>query len=166
MGFGHVWSFFKPFWPIYIDVENPCKNEIWVQKSLFLTFSWKYLICGFNLEISIWKLFFRKVQIICYILAIHHVFSKCVFMELHAFESTREITLFGQNHYKNGYFWVYGNDSSFLDFDVINFIILLYQSTDMYIWKRSAKVATEVLFAIEMKISQQPGGLWMRSKVR
>ena len=35
-----------------------------------------------------------------------------------------------------------------------------------FIWKRSAKVATEVLFAIEMKISQQPGGLWMRSKVR
>ena len=31
--FSHVSSIFNPFWSVYVDMENPYKNEIWVQKS-------------------------------------------------------------------------------------------------------------------------------------
>ena len=111
LGFGHVSSIFKPLWPIYIDMENPCKNENYHEKWLFLSFSWKYLICGFNLEIYAWKYFFQKVQMILYILAIYHFFSSCVLKELCLVEDTRKTIRFGQNHSKNSHLRVYRKDS-------------------------------------------------------
>ena len=58
LGFGHVETFFRSFWTISIDMKKPYEFEVWVQKCVFKTKIEKYLICGLNQEISVWKLFF------------------------------------------------------------------------------------------------------------
>ena len=106
--FSHVSSIFNPFWSVYVDMENPYKNEIWVQKSFFSTifgFSVEY---STGVEISTWKLFLWKVHIIGYIFHIHHMCSKCMLMKLRAFEVTRKIIIFADNYLKNGYLRVHG----------------------------------------------------------
>ena len=93
-GFGHVSTFFKSFWPIYIDMKNPCKNENWVQKWLFLVKIAFVVEYSTGVEYSTSKLFFWKVWIMCYILHIYHIFWKRIFAELHASEVTRKNTVF------------------------------------------------------------------------
>ena len=60
-----------------------------------------------GVEISTWKLFLWKVHIIGYIFHIHHMCSKCILMKLRAFEVTRKITVFGENHFQNSYLRVH-----------------------------------------------------------
>ena len=106
--FSHVSSIFNSFWPIYVDIKNPYKSEIQVQKvvfSIILVFSVQY---STDVEISTRKLFFWKVHIIGYIFHIPHMCSKCILMELQAFEVTRKIIIFAENYLKNGYLRVHG----------------------------------------------------------
>ena len=63
-------AYFDPFtsiWEILIKMKIDMKNVD------FTRFSYKYLICGFNPEISTWKLLFQKAQMILYILPIYHL---------------------------------------------------------------------------------------------
>ena len=66
----------------------------------FTRFSYKYLICGFNPEISTCELLFEKVQMILYILPIYHFFSSCILNELCSSEDTRKIIRFGHKCFK------------------------------------------------------------------
>ena len=84
-------AYFDPFtsiWELLIKMKIDMKNVD------FTRFSYKYLICGFNSEISTWKLFFQKVQMILYILYIYHFFSSCILNELCLFENTCKIIRF------------------------------------------------------------------------
>ena len=112
--FGHVETFFRSFWTISIDMKKPYEFEVWVQKCVFKTKIKKYLICGLNQEISAWKLFFWKVQVLGYIFHIYHLCSKWILMELRAFEATCKIIVFYQNHLWKYYFRVHGKDSKYL----------------------------------------------------
>ena len=105
--FSHVSSIFNPFWSVYVDMENPYKSEIWVQKSFFSTIFGFPVEYSTDVEISTWKLFFWKVHIIGYIFHIYHMWPKCILMKLRAFEVTRKITVFGENHFKNSYLRVH-----------------------------------------------------------
>ena len=109
--FSHVSSIFNPFWSVYVDMENPCKSGIWVQKSVFSTIFGFPLEYSTDVEISTWKLFFWKVHIIGYIFHIYHMCSKWILMELRAFEVTCKIIVFCQNHLWKYYLRVYGKDS-------------------------------------------------------
>ena len=66
----------------------------------FTRFSYKYLICGFNPEISTWTLLFQKVQMILYILPIYHFFIFCILNELCSSEDTCEIIRFGDKRFE------------------------------------------------------------------
>ena len=70
------------------------------------------MICGLNQEISVWKLFFWKVQVIGYIFHIYHMCSKWILMELRAFEATCKIIVFYQNHLWKYCVRVYGKDNN------------------------------------------------------
>ena len=58
--FSHVSSIFNPFWSVYVDMENPYKSEIWVQKSVFSTIFGFPVEYSTDVEISTWKFFFEK----------------------------------------------------------------------------------------------------------
>ena len=90
-------AYFDPFtsiWEILIKMKIDMKNVD------FTRFSYKYLICGFNPEISTWKLIFQKVQMILYILPIYHFFISCILNELCSSEDTCEIIRFGDKCFK------------------------------------------------------------------
>ena len=90
-------AYFDPFtsiWEILIKMKIDMKNVD------FTRFSYKYLICGFNPEISTWKLLFQKVQMILYILPIYHFFISCILNELCSSENTCEIIRFGDKCFK------------------------------------------------------------------
>ena len=90
-------AYFDPFtsiWEILIKMKIDMKNVD------FTRFSYKYLICGFNPEISTWKLLFQKVQMILYILPIYHFFISCILNELCSSEDTCEIIRFGDKCFK------------------------------------------------------------------
>ena len=90
-------AYFDPFtsiWEILIKMKIDMKNVD------FTRFSYKYLICGFNPEISTWKLIFQKVQMILYILPIYHFFISCILNELCSSENTCEIIRFGDKCFK------------------------------------------------------------------
>ena len=90
-------AYFDPFtsiWEILIKMKIDMKNVD------FTRFSYKYLICGFNPEISTWKLIFQKVQMIFYILPIYHFFISCILNELCSSENTCEIIRFGDKCFK------------------------------------------------------------------
>ena len=95
--FHHFSAHFDPFtsiWEILVKMKMDMKNVD------FIPFSYKYLICGFNSEISTWKLLFQKVQMILYILPIYHFFSSCILNELRSFEDTCKIIRFGHKCFK------------------------------------------------------------------
>ena len=88
---------FDPFtsiWELLVKMKIDMKNVD------FTRFSYKYLICGFNSEISTWKLIFQKVQMILYILPIYHFFISCILNELCSSENTCEIIRFGDKCFK------------------------------------------------------------------
>ena len=88
---------FDPFtsiWEILIKMKIDMKNVD------FTRFSYKYLICGFNPEISTWKLLFQKVQMILYILPIYHFFISCILNELCSSEDTCKIIRFAHKCFK------------------------------------------------------------------
>ena len=90
-------AYFDPFtsiWEILIKMKIDMKNVD------FTRFSYKYLICGFNPEISTCKLIFQKVQMILYILPIYHFFISCILNELCSSEDTCEIIRFGDKCFK------------------------------------------------------------------
>ena len=80
------------------------------------------MICGLHQEISAWKLFLWKVQVLGYICHIYHLCSKWILMELRAFEATCKIIVFNQNHLWKCYLQVYRINSRFLNFYSIDFI--------------------------------------------
>ena len=88
---------FDPLTPIW---EFLVKMKIDMKNVDFTRFSYKYLICGFNPEISTWKLIFQKVQMILYILPIYHFFISCILNELCSSENTCEIIRFCDKCFK------------------------------------------------------------------
>ena len=96
-GFDHVKTFFRSFWTISVDIKNPYEFEVWVQKCVFSTISAISIEYSTGVEISTWKLFFGKVQIISYIFHIYHMCSKWILMELRAFQVTCKIIVFCQH---------------------------------------------------------------------
>ena len=96
-------AYFDPFtsiWEILIKMKIDMKNVN------FVWFSYRYLICGFNSEISTWQWFFQKVQMILYILPIYHFFSSCILNELCLFENTCKIIRFCHKCFKEFHFRV------------------------------------------------------------
>ena len=90
-------AYFDPFisiWKIFIKMKIDMKNVD------FTRFSYKYLIYGFNPEISTCKLLFQKVQLILYILLIYHFFISCILNELCSSEDTCKIIRFGHKCFK------------------------------------------------------------------
>ena len=88
---------FDPFtsiWEFLVKIKIDMKNVD------FIRFSCKCLICGFNSEISTWKLFFQKVQMILYILSIYQFFLSRILNELCSSEDTCKIIRFGHKCFK------------------------------------------------------------------
>ena len=124
MGFGHVETFSRSFWTISIDMKKPYEFEVWIQKCVLLTKIGKYLICGLNQEISIWKLFFWKVQVIGYIFHIYHMCSKWILIELRSVEVTSKIIVFCEFYFKKCYLRVHGKDSKWIPWIFCNLYIV------------------------------------------
>ena len=99
-GFSTHFDPFTSIWRILVKMKIYMKNQD------FIRFSYIYLICGFNSEISTWKLYFQKVQMILYILYIYHFFSFYILNELCSFEDTCKIIRFGHKCFKICYFRV------------------------------------------------------------
>ena len=88
----------KHYRTISIDLKKPLDFEVRLQNDFFLTEIVKYLICGFILEISTWKLFFRKVWMILNIFHIYDIFSKWIFIDVELNEVALKIVIFCSFH--------------------------------------------------------------------
>ena len=73
---------FKHYRTILTDLSKPYDFEVRHENYIFKTKFVKYYICGSNLEISGWKLFFQKVWMILYIFHIYDIVSKWIFTDL------------------------------------------------------------------------------------
>ena len=90
-----ILSVLKHHRSILVNMRKPLDFEISPQNHVLWTKCVKYWICGFNREISTWKLFFQKVWMIVNIFHIYDIFSKWIFIDIELNEVVLKIVTFG-----------------------------------------------------------------------